>query len=124
MSLGRKIAQLRKMKDLTQGELAEKLNIHQSMVTRWEKDQVQPKSSSIQRLAEALDASVEDLLHNDEVSPQKKATIRGLENTGLVELLGQVHQLDAGDQEALRAVLDAMLTKRRIQDMVGNRKSA
>jgi len=123
MSLGRKIAQLRKMKDLTQGDLAERLNIHQSMVTRWERDQVQPKSATLERLAEALEASVEELFASTEPSV-KKTTIRGLENRHLADLLGQVHELDPSDQEALTAVLDAMLTKRRIRDMVGNRKSA
>lgn len=123
MSLGRKIAQLRKMKDLTQGDLAERLNIHQSMVTRWERDQVQPKSSTLERLAEALETTVEDLFSENENGAQK-TTIRGLANRQLAELLSQVHELDAGDQEALTAVLDAMLTKRRIRDMVGSRKSA
>lgn len=124
MSLGRKIAQLRKMKDLTQGDLAERLNIHQSMVTRWERDQVQPKSSSLERLAEALDTTVESLFSGLESGAVKKTTIRGLANNQLAELLSQVHELDAADQEALTAVLDAMLTKRRIRDMVGSRKSA
>ena len=125
MSLGRKVAQLRKLKDLTQGDLAERLNIHQSMVTRWERDQVQPKSSTLERLAEALETTVEELFVGVGAEPSvKKTTIRGLENRHLAELLGQVHELDPSDQEALTAVLDAMLTKRRIRDMVGDRKSA
>jgi transcriptional regulator with XRE-family HTH domain len=124
MSLGRKISQLRKLKDLTQGELAERLNIHQSMITRWERDQVQPKSSTLERLAKALDTSVEELFSGSEGVPSKKTSLRSLDNRRLAELLGQIHELDPVDQEALTAVLDAMLTKSRIRSMVGERKTA
>ena len=125
MTLGQKISRLRKLKGLTQGEIANRLNIHQSMVTRWERDQVQPKSDTLKRLAEALETSIEELLDGDEVPGAKKsATIRGLHNRQLAELLSQVSELDEVDQQALAAVLDAMLTKRRIQDMVSSRKSA
>jgi len=125
MSLGRKIAQLRKLCDITQSELAERLNIHQSMVTRWERDQVQPKSATLERLAQALGTSVEELFpEQDSQGAQKKATNRGLSNERLAKLLGQVHELDAADQEALTAVLDAMLTKRRIRAMVNERAAS
>jgi transcriptional regulator with XRE-family HTH domain len=122
-SLGKNISQFRKLKGLTQHDLAERLNIHQSMVTRWEKDQVQPKSATLERLSEALEVPVEELLSAQEQGT-RKTTIRGLSNPELADLLGQVHQLDPVDQEALRAVLDAMLTKRRIRDMVSVKISA
>jgi hypothetical protein len=48
----------------------------------------------------------------------------GIGNQELVNLLSQVPELESDEQEALRLVLDAMLTKRRIQHMVGPRKSA
>lgn len=125
MTLGQKIAQMRKLKGLTQGEIADRLNIHQSMVTRWERDQVQPKSSTLERLAAALETSIEELFDGDDApTATKTATIRGLHNRQLAQLLSQVSELDEVDQQALAAVLDAMLTKRRIQHMVSTRKSA
>lgn len=125
MTLGKKIAHLRRLKDLTQRDLAERLQIHQSMVTRWEKDQVEPKSTTLERLADALEVPVEELFREtNQATTKARVQIAELENPQLAELLGQVHELDPTDQDALRAVLDAMLTKRRIQAMVGARKSA
>ena len=124
MSLGRKIAQLRNERGMTQRDLADRLDINQSMVTRWEKDQVQPKSSTLERLAQALEVTVEELFPDSETDTARPTTIRGLANRELAELLSQVNELDSTDQMALQAVLEAMLTKRRIQTMVGSRKTA
>ncbi|MGE0494382.1 MAG: helix-turn-helix domain-containing protein [Vulcanimicrobiota bacterium] len=62
MSLGRTISDLRKKKGLTQVELAEKLGVHQSHITRWESDRVRPRQSTLANLAEVLDCSIEELL--------------------------------------------------------------
>src|ERR1700744_2202089 len=61
MSLGSHIAMLRKKKGLTQTDLAAQLNAHQSIVNRWERGHVKPRRSTLERLAEVLDVSVEEL---------------------------------------------------------------
>ena len=111
MSLGSKIIAFRKQKGLSQGELAEMLNIHQSMVTRWEKDKVQPRPESLNRLAEILGISPDELFG-------AKSAMR-LQDPKLSELLGQLHKLSPKDLEALTSVIEAMLTKARVQEAIG-----
>jgi transcriptional regulator with XRE-family HTH domain len=74
MTLGKKIALTRKLKGITQRQLAEKLHIDPAMVTRWEKDQVHPKSSTLQRLADALELSADELASTKEIDLSKRCS--------------------------------------------------
>lgn len=51
MSIGEKITELRKEKELTQTELAEKLQIGQSTVSEWEHGNYEPTASAIRQLS-------------------------------------------------------------------------
>ncbi len=62
-STGEIISTLRKEKGLTQKELADKLNITDKAVSKWERDLACPDTQTIPRLAEILGISVEALLN-------------------------------------------------------------
>lgn len=59
--LGWKIKQLRIALVLSQGELAEKLDIKQEVLSRWETNKVKPSMKSIKKLAEALEVDPREL---------------------------------------------------------------
>ena len=65
-SIGETISSLRKKKGLTQNELAEKMNVTDKAVSKWERDLSCPDVNTISRLAEVLDVSVEELLNAKE----------------------------------------------------------
>jgi transcriptional regulator with XRE-family HTH domain len=102
---------------MSQGQLAELLNIHQSMVTRWEKDKVQPKQETLLKLARIFDIKPEDLLSI--TADGVRYATRSIDDPKLNELLGQLHRLSGKDLEALKSVLEAMLTRARVQDAIG-----
>lgn len=60
---GEIISTLRKEKGLTQKELADKLNITDKAVSKWERDLACPDTQTIPRLAEILGVSIEELLN-------------------------------------------------------------
>jgi len=62
-TMGEMIAVLRREKGLTQKELAERLNITDKAVSKWERDLACPDTQTIPRLAEILGLSVEELLN-------------------------------------------------------------
>ena len=113
ISLGDTIARLRKQRGLTQGELAGRLAIHQSMVTRWEKGQAQPRTYNLEKLAQALEVSIEELLVGD--VGQVNASLRIVDDPEFIQLFGQLDQLDQRDRDALKAVIEAMLTRARVE---------
>ncbi|MBQ6877760.1 MAG: helix-turn-helix transcriptional regulator [Oscillospiraceae bacterium] len=61
-TLGQKIAELRKAKNMTQLELATQLNITDKAVSKWERDLSCPDINSFPKLAEILGVSVDELL--------------------------------------------------------------
>lgn len=61
-TIGDRIAALRKEQGLTQKELAEKMNITDKAVSKWERNLSCPDISSIPALAEILGTSTDELL--------------------------------------------------------------
>ena len=62
-SIGEMISSLRKEKGMTQNDLAEKMNVTDKAVSKWERNLSCPDINSIPNLAEILGTSVEDLLN-------------------------------------------------------------
>lgn len=61
-TLGKRIAALRRERELKQDELAEKLGVSPQAVSKWENDQTCPDISLLPLLAEILGVSVDELL--------------------------------------------------------------
>lgn len=83
-SLGQMISSLRKEKGMTQNDLAEKMNVTDKAVSKWERDLSYPDINSIPRLAETLDVSVEELLNAKKAEENSKNKIGEIINTALV----------------------------------------
>ena len=66
--VGRFIAALRKEKNLTQEQLAEKLGISNKTVSRWEQGKGFPDVSLLQELCELLDISVSERLPGEKMA--------------------------------------------------------
>ncbi len=62
-TLGEIINFLRKEKNMTQNDLAEKMNVTDKAVSKWERNLSCPDVNSIPKLAEILGVSVEELLN-------------------------------------------------------------
>lgn len=62
-SMGEIISTLRKEKGMTQKELADKLNITDKAVSKWERDIACPDTTTIPKLAEILEVSLEELMN-------------------------------------------------------------
>ena len=60
------IKDLRKKKNMTQDELAEKLNVTRQAVSNWENGKTQPDIETLTQLAEAFDVSVERIIYGKE----------------------------------------------------------
>lgn len=62
MELGKKIYQLRKLSDMTQEQLSEKLNISRQTLSKWENGTGMPDVESVVRLSVLFQTSLEELL--------------------------------------------------------------
>ena len=66
MTIGKRIAQLRKEKGLTQEELSQKMEVSAQAVSKWENDQTCPDIASLPKLAKILGVTVDELLSGRE----------------------------------------------------------
>ena len=69
MTIGKRIAFLRKEKGLTQEELAQHMGISPQAVSKWENDQTCPDISALPKLARLFGVTVDELLEGKEALP-------------------------------------------------------
>ena len=69
MTIGKRIALLRKEKGLTQEDLANAMGVSPQAVSKWENDQTCPDISALPKLAQLLEVSVDELLSGKEALP-------------------------------------------------------
>lgn len=71
MSIGQRIIELRKEKNISQNQLASALSVSRQAVSKWENDQTAPDSMKMIRLAEFLDTDIEYLTTGRQVVPHR-----------------------------------------------------
>ena len=70
--IGKFIATLRKEKNLTQEQLAEKLCVNVKSISRWETGRNLPDPSLMKELCETLDISINELFAGEKIKKNKK----------------------------------------------------
>lgn len=96
LKIGRFIAQCRKQNGLTQAQLAEKLNITDRAVSKWENGKAMPDSSIMLELCNALQITVNDLLNGERISSEDHK--KKVEE----QLLEMLRQKDVTDRRLLK----------------------
>ena len=71
-TIGEVISSLRKEKNMTQNDLAEKMNVTDKAVSKWERNLSCPDVNSIPKLAEILDTTVGELVNTQSKKENKK----------------------------------------------------
>ena len=72
MNLGNNISSLRKVKELSQESLAEKLNVSRQTISNWEQGQTSPNPEQLLLLSKVLEKSTDELLGNRVLLEHKK----------------------------------------------------
>lgn len=70
--LGQKIACLRKEKKLSQEELAEKLDVSRQAISKWERNESLPDVYNLVNIADALDVSLDLLIHKEKQASENR----------------------------------------------------
>ena len=69
MNIGERITQLRKEKDISQAELAKRLEVSRQAVSKWEQGASSPDTNKLIQLAKILDTEVEYLATGTKPEP-------------------------------------------------------
>lgn len=82
MTLGEKIYELRTQRNLSQGDLANELNVSRQSISKWENGNSTPDLEKIIKLAEIFNVSLDELIKNEEKeipvvnTPEQKPNIQ------------------------------------------------
>jgi len=95
IKIGKFIAESRKKKNLTQMQLAEKLNITDRAISKWECGRALPDSSIMLQLCELLEISVNELLTGEKLEMEK------YNKQVELNLIEMVKQKEASDKRLL-----------------------
>jgi len=114
VTLPEKIKKLRKQRGWSQAELGRQVGIHSGHISRLETGRYQPSVDLLKKLAQTLDVSTDYLLNEGEgdLSPVR------VEDKPMAERLRLISALDEEERAALMTLIDALLTKKKVVDLV------
>ena len=112
MNLSEKVKRLRKERELTQKELADKLGVNSSHLSRLEKGKYQPSTEMLKKFAAFFGVTTDYLLSDEEI-PEIN-----IKNKSLAERVKLIDSLDEDDQNALIHIIDSMLTKKKMKEVL------
>ena len=112
MKFPEKIKGLRKALKLSQNELAEKIHVHPTHLSKMENGHLSPSIDIVQRLMKVFGVSADQLLNEDE------NTTVDIQDKELNEQLSLINQLDEDEKNALIKIINSMLTKKRMKDLL------
>ncbi len=75
MSLGQRLFELRKLKHLSQEEVAEKLNVTRQTISKWETDQSSPELDKIIPICELFEITTDELITGKKEVKEKRLDI-------------------------------------------------
>lgn len=102
MTLGKRIAFLRKDKEFKQDELAEKLGVSAQAVSKWENDQTCPDITLLPELAKLLGVTVDELLSGK--SEPAVTMLPEAERKDIKDMMIRI-QVDSSDGDKVRVNL-------------------
>ena len=103
--LGKRIQELRKQIGLTQAQLAAKIEISHTHLTRYESKNIQPPADVLQRLANVFDVSI-DYLVNGNKSDKVEQTLKDAE---LIKQFKQLDKMPEDEKKSILKVLNALI---------------
>lgn len=109
-----RLKELRKRKGISQGELAELIEVHFTQVSRYERGETKPNAEAMTKLAKALDTTVDFLMNGTADEVAKDA---GLEKE-LISRFKEVQDLETEDKKTVLSLMDAYIAKTKIQTLL------
>ncbi len=118
MPFPQKLSRLRKERGLTQVELAEKVGIGIAQMRRYERGNSSPTLEVIKNIAMSLAVSTDDLIFDEGEG------VRRIQDKELMAQLEQISKLSPHDKEALKTIMESMILKNRLEQIMPSRPDA
>ena len=118
MKFNNKIVYLRKKNQWSQQDLCNKIGIIPTHLSRLENDKSQPSVELLRKIALAFGVTMDYLIDAE----AEEATPVTIKNKSLANRLELIERLDEEDQQTIINVIDSMLTKKKMLDLLTNKE--
>ena len=109
---GQRIKQLRKQRNWTQKELANKIDVRFPQLNKYESGLHTPPMEKLVKMAEVFDTTIDFLFTGD------RSEQRPMHNLRLLERFQALEEFNAEDQEAVIKLIDAMIVKNKVEGAI------
>ena len=120
MPFSAKLATFRKQKGLTQEQLAQKVGVGIAQMRRYEKGASSPTLEVIKNMAKVLGVSSDELIFDER---EGVASTKILDRK-LLEQFEALAKLNPRDQEAVKIVLESMIIKNKLEEVMPSKTDA
>ncbi len=107
-----RLKRLRMSKGLSQADLAKRIKVHNTHISRYERSESKPASRILNDLADVLSVSTDYLLNGKE----EDAAVANLEDQELLSLFERLEKLSPEDKEKIKDLIDAFLMKKELKN--------
>ena len=116
MPFSKKLSKLRNDKGLTQNQMAAMVGVGIAQIRRYEKGKSTPSLAAIKKIAVTFGVSADELVfgNGEGVAAQKL-------DPGLLKKFEEITKLPKKEIEAVEIMLDGIIVKNQLNDMVGNK---
>ncbi|WP_299466267.1 helix-turn-helix transcriptional regulator [uncultured Microscilla sp.] len=114
-NIGANIKAYRKANKLSQGQLAEKLGVHLTHISRIENGKYKPSIDDLIKLSSIFEVSIDDIVKG---KTDEKHIEDDLQKTPLYEKIKMIEELAERDKSTILNVIDSMLTKKKFKDFL------
>ena len=110
----KRLRELRKQKNLSQAELTKLVGVHYTHIGRYERgESSKPSADTLKRMADVFGVT-SDYLIEGTTGEAAKARIDDRE---LLQQFQQVEKLDDDDKTVIKTLIEAFLTKKKMQEL-------
>lgn len=114
MEIGTRLRRLRHLRDWTQEELAAQAGISKRNISRYESGNVEPRKSTLLKLAQVLDVTCEELTGSEPINSELP------DDPELIQVIRGLAELPGDKKEALLKVINIVIREHRIQSAIAS----
>lgn len=114
-NFGDNLKKIRTIKNISQGELAQKVNMHATHISRYERNITTPSIDVLKKLAEALEITIDELVYGD-IDNKLESSIQDNE---LINLFKRIQALDEKQIETVKDFLKAFAFQNEMKQKLG-----
>mgnify|MGYP000606977208 FL=1 len=115
-SFGDNLKEIRTKKGISQGKLAELMQIHPTHISRYERNQTIPSVDVVKRIADILDVSADVLIYGTQ-DEKAKAKITDSE---LLTMFSKAQHLNEHDRDCVKSLIKAFLFQKDMQQQLAS----